>query len=67
MTFVLLLIDNMVFVKDINSKEDIICPNCGAAIKPEDNNTCSYCKTLIYTNPKEFVMSKKTNIAQKRR
>ena len=48
-----------------NTKETK-CPNCGAKIEATARGKCEYCGTVITINATDYVMSKKTNIGQRR-
>lgn len=45
-----------------NKKEK--CPNCGALVKMNASSTCPYCESVLVKNSSDYVMSKKTIIAQ---
>ena len=45
----------------------LYCPNCGAKIKAVTTGTCEYCRTKIVTPANEYVMSRKTNVGQRRK
>ena len=55
------------FVKTASQETKITkCPNCGAEIDAVVGGTCSYCRTVIVDDAKDFVMSKKTCIGQRK-
>lgn len=47
-------------------EEEVRCPNCGAKVKAVTGGKCSYCGSVIVVNPRDYVMSKKTCINQRR-
>ena len=54
------------FVKTIKDANVIKCPNCGAELDAIVGGTCSYCRSVIVGDAKDYVMSKKTCINQRR-
>lgn len=55
------------FVKAVDTIKNMKCPNCGAKIEAVTSGTCKYCKTKIVVPAKEYVMSRKTSIGQRRK
>ena len=56
------------FVKtNKESNDETICPNCGAKIDAVSGGTCEYCGTVIQIDAKDYVMSRKTNVGQRRK
>jgi len=55
------------FVKSNKVSEDTICPNCGAKIEAVASGKCEYCGSVVTVDIKDYVMSRKTNIGQRRK
>ena len=53
---------NLEFVKSINDKEEIKCPNCGAPVNTVTSKECEYCGSTIVFDSNDFVLSKKNII-----
>ena len=49
-----------------NDDKDVICPNCGAKIEAVASGKCEYCGAVVVVDAKDYVMSRKTNIGQRR-
>lgn len=45
---------------------ETLCPNCGAKIDAVAGGKCEYCGTVVVVDAKDFVMSKKTCISQRK-
>ena len=55
------------FVKTSSQETRVTkCPNCGAEIDAVAGGKCEYCGTVIVVDAKDFVMSKKTCIGQRK-
>ena len=55
------------FVKTSSEETKVThCPNCGAEIDAIAGGKCDYCGTVIVVDAKDFVMSKKTCIGQRK-
>ena len=55
------------FVKENNNTSETICPNCGSKVEATTSGKCEYCGAVIVVNAKDYVMSKKTCIGQRRK
>ena len=56
------------FVKIKNNiVNETICPNCGAKIETVTSGKCEYCGTVVVVDAKDYVMSKKTCVGQRRK
>ena len=54
------------FVKTTNEIHETVCPNCGAKIDAVTSGKCDYCDSVIVVDAKDYVMSKKTCVGQRR-
>ena len=55
------------FVRTAEEGEPVTkCPSCGAEIEGVTGGQCEYCRTLIVVDAKNFVMSKKTCVGQRK-
>jgi len=55
------------FVKTNNEVHVTSCPNCGAKIEAVTSGKCEYCGSVIVVDAKDYVMSKKTCVGQRRK
>ena len=55
------------WVREKDNNKEITCPHCGAEIKTITSGTCDYCRAKIVIPAKDYVMSRKMNVGQRRK
>ena len=55
------------FVKEADTSKIEKCPHCGAEIKAITSGVCEYCRAKIVLPAKDYVMSRKMSVGQRRK